>query len=101
VEFETPATRSSFADEDCESHEGERLVLVRAGSNVWRYYGLTPGQLRFWRGLTRAERRSLVRAREKQCFICALKALIGAKKRSAEGIYSSMMVSLLAVGERK
>jgi hypothetical protein len=42
-----------------------------------------------------------VRAREKQCFICALKALIGAKKRSAEGIYSSMMVSLLAVGERK
>ena len=74
--------------------------MIRAGRNVWRYYGLTPVQLKFWRGLTKAERSSLVRTQEKQCFICALRNLIDAKKRSAHGIYSSMMISLLAKGER-
>jgi hypothetical protein len=86
--------------EYCDSHQGNRLILVRAGKNVWRYYGLTPAQLRFWRGLTNAERNSLARTQEKQCFICALKSAMDAQKRSAQGIYSSMMVALLATGEK-
>ncbi len=72
--------------------------MVRAGRNEWRYYGLTPSQLRFWRGLTKAEQNSLTRVQERRCFVCALKQTIETRKRLADGFYSSMMTSLLTAG---
>jgi hypothetical protein len=87
-------------EEDCDDHEGDHRILVEAGRNEWRYYGLTQTQLRFWRGLTKAERGSLARAQERQCFICALKKAIETRKRLADRLYSSMMASLLTAGGR-
>jgi len=100
VEIETTATIPSLLERDCDGHVGVHRILVRAGKNEWRYYGLTPTQLRFWRGLTKAEQNSLVRAQEMLCLICALKQAIKRRKRLADGFYSSMMLSLLTAGGR-
>jgi hypothetical protein len=87
-------------EEERDGHDGNHRILVRAGRNEWRYHGLTPTQLRFWRGLTKTERSSLARAQERRCFICALKRAIETKRRLADQLYSSMMASLLAAGGR-
>jgi len=100
VEIRTTAIRPSLLEDDRDGHAGDHRILVRAGRNEWRYYGLTPTQLRFWRGLTRTERSSLARAQERRCFICALKEAIETRKRLADRLYSSMMASLLVAGGR-
>jgi hypothetical protein len=100
VEIGTTAIRPLLSEEDYDDHAGDYQILVRAGRNEWRYYGLTSTQLRFWRGLTKAERTALARAQERRCFICALKRAIETRKRLVDRLYSSMMASLLAAGGR-
>jgi len=98
VEIETTATRPLLLEEDCDGHAGDHRILVRAGRNEWRYYGLTSTELRFWKRLTKAEQNSLVREQERRCLVCALKQAIKTRKRLADGFYSSMMASLLTAG---
>jgi hypothetical protein len=98
VEIGTTASRPSLQKKDCNGHEGGHQILVRAGRNQWRYYGLTPAQLRFWRRLTEAERSSLARAQERRCLICTLKRTIETRRRLGDRLYSSMMASLLEAG---
>ena len=100
VENETIVANPSLLKKECDGHVGVHRILVRGGRNEWRYYGLTPTQLRFWRGLPKAEQNSLVRAQERQCLVCALEQAIRMRKRLADGFYSSMMVSLLTAGGR-
>lgn len=100
MEIETTATNLLLLEENCDGHAGDHRILVKAGRNEWRYYGLTLAQLRFWRGLTKAEQGSLVRAQERRCLICALKRAIERRKRLTDGFYSSMMASLLTAGGR-
>ena len=100
MEIETTAIRPSLLEKDCTGHDGAYRILVRAGRNEWRYYSLTPTQFRFWRGLTKTERSSLVRAQEQRCLVCALKRAVEKRKRLGDRLYSSMMASLLAVSGR-
>lgn len=84
--------------DDCKGHSGNHRILVKAGRNEWRYYGLTATQLRFWNGLTKAEKGLLARMQEDGCLVCALARMIERKKRFGDQLYSSMMRSLLTSG---
>jgi hypothetical protein len=94
------AIRTSPLEGDCNGHEGDHRILVKAGKNEWRYYSMTSTQLRLWRGLTKTERSSLTHAQERRCFICGLKRTIEKRKKLEDRLYSSMMASLLTVGGR-
>jgi len=85
-------------EEECDGHAGNHRILVSVGRNQWRYYSLTKKQLLYWQGLTAVERRFLVRAQERVCFICALKGVIEMRKKFEDLLYSSMMRSLLIKG---
>ena len=71
-------------------------MLVAEGTGAWRYYMLTPKQLSFWRGLSRAERNYLVRLSARGCFVCVLKEAIKGQERMEAALHRAMMSFLLA-----
>jgi hypothetical protein len=104
VDVRTTATCLSHVGENFDDHFGDHAgshrVLIRAGKNAWRYYSLNSAQLRFWRKLTRAERNSLERAQDRQCFICALRRMTERREKLSARLYASLMTSLLIADVR-
>jgi hypothetical protein len=76
-------------------HMGDSRLLVREGTRAWRYYMITPQQIRFWRSLNGIERSSIVR-KSRGCFVCALEEAIERRKQFEDGLHGAMMSYLLS-----
>jgi hypothetical protein len=92
--------RKGGAVELLHRHKGAHHLLVPEGAGAWRYYMLTRNQLRFWRGLSRAERNYLVRLGRRGCFVCVLRGMMERQERFEATLYRAMMGFLLQPDRR-
>ncbi len=76
-------------------HGGAHRVLVRDGTNAWRYYLLTSRERRFWRRLSRTEREYLRRRGRRGCLVCAVRDAMAIQERLEAGLHRAMMSFLL------